>query len=84
MFLLLRRVSPGEYSFASSDGNPGTNGEISKTRCGAWNKEHFREFATDLSEGTTGLTLRSHRRAIRLATIQIFAENAPPALCLLH
>jgi hypothetical protein len=32
--MLFHRVSPGEYSFTSSDGNPGTNGVILKTRCG--------------------------------------------------
>src|SRR3954454_4571935 len=29
-----RRVTPDECGFASSDGNPGTNGATSKTRCG--------------------------------------------------
>src|SRR6266576_5612454 len=28
------RVSPGECGFTSSDGDPGTNGVTSKTRCG--------------------------------------------------
>src|SRR3954465_12027614 len=28
------RVTPDECGFASSDGNPGTNGATSKTRCG--------------------------------------------------
>src|SRR6266702_655115 len=32
--MLLRRVSPGECGFTSSDGDPGTNGATSKTRCG--------------------------------------------------
>src|SRR5882724_1228027 len=29
-----RRVPPGEHDLTSSDGDPGTNGVISKTRCG--------------------------------------------------
>jgi len=29
-----RRVPPGECGFPSSDGDPGTNGATSKTRCG--------------------------------------------------
>jgi hypothetical protein len=43
---LLRRVPPGERDLTSSDGDPGTNGVISKTRCGAWNKDHWRDFAS--------------------------------------
>jgi hypothetical protein len=42
---LLRRVPPGERDLASSDGDPGTNGAISKTRCGAGNKDQIRDFA---------------------------------------
>jgi hypothetical protein len=41
-----RRVPPGERDLTSSDGDPGTNGVISKTRCGAWNKEQIRSFAS--------------------------------------
>ena len=44
----LHRVSPGECSFTSSDGNPGTNGVILKTRCGVWNKDQSRDFATPI------------------------------------
>jgi hypothetical protein len=43
---LLRRVPPGERDLTSSDGDPGTNGVISKTRCGAWNKDDSRDFAS--------------------------------------
>src|SRR5438067_1409431 len=43
---LRRRVPPGECGFTSSDGNPGTNGVISKTRGGAWNKEDSADFAS--------------------------------------
>jgi hypothetical protein len=42
----LCRVSPGECGFTSSDGDPGTNGVIYKTRSGMWNKEHIRGFAS--------------------------------------
>jgi hypothetical protein len=38
-FLSDHRVPPGECGFASSDGNPGTNGVVTKTRCGAGNKD---------------------------------------------
>src|ERR1041384_3291109 len=43
-----RRVPPGECGFTSSDGDPGTNGVISKTRGGAWNKGQFRVFASEV------------------------------------
>src|SRR5262249_18156418 len=43
---LVRRVPPGECSLTSSDGDPGTNGVISKTRCGAWNKDDSDDFAS--------------------------------------
>jgi len=43
---LLRRVPPGERDLTSSDGDPGTNGVISKTRCGAKNKDDSRDFAS--------------------------------------
>src|ERR687887_1363743 len=51
-FLADRRVPPGEYGFTSSDGDPGTNGVISKTRCGAWNKENSSDFASGEFGGT--------------------------------
>src|SRR5213593_1669112 len=41
-----RRVPPGECGLASSDGDPGTNGTISKTRCGASNKREPGIFAS--------------------------------------
>src|SRR5437870_5186948 len=41
-----RRVPPGECGLASSDGDPGTNGVISKTRCGARNKDDPGDFAS--------------------------------------
>jgi len=40
------RVSPGERDLTSSDGDPGTNGVISKTRCGGLNKASIRHFAS--------------------------------------
>jgi len=45
-FLSDRRVPPGECGSTSSDGNPGTNGVIYKTRCGGWNKSKIRDFAS--------------------------------------
>src|SRR5207244_3129611 len=45
-FLSDRRVPPGECGFTSSDGNPGTNGVISKARCGALNKDEISNFAS--------------------------------------
>src|SRR6476660_3806123 len=48
-----RRVPPGEYSLTSSDGDPGTNGVISKTRCGAWNKDPIRDFASAIWSART-------------------------------
>src|SRR5438046_9038995 len=41
-----RRVPPGECGLASSNGDPGTNGVISKTRCGTPNKDQIRNFAS--------------------------------------
>src|SRR6267143_53180 len=82
-FILLRstfilsdcRVSPGECGLTSSDGDPGTNGVILKTRCGAWNKEHQGTFASgDLAEPS----LRRFRPATR--KMSIFSENTKPAL----
>jgi hypothetical protein len=41
-----RWVTPGEYSFASSDGNPGTNSANNlKTRCEGGNEHDFASFA---------------------------------------
>jgi hypothetical protein len=53
-----RRVPPGEYGFASSDGNPGTNGAIFKTRGGAWNKHAIGHFASGASDTIKALSLR--------------------------
>src|SRR5207248_9414698 len=55
-----RRVSPGECGLASSDGDPGTNGVISKTRCEARNKDEIRCFASDIDRKSTRLN-SSHR-----------------------
>jgi hypothetical protein len=46
IILSTRRVSPGECGFTSSDGIPGTNGVISKTRCGTWNQHYRANFAS--------------------------------------
>jgi len=40
------RVPPGERDLTSSDGDPGTNGVISKTRCGGLNKAWIDYFAS--------------------------------------
>jgi hypothetical protein len=40
------RVPPGERDLTSSDGDPGTNGVISKTRCGGLNKAWIEHFAS--------------------------------------
>jgi hypothetical protein len=44
-----RRVPPGERDLTSSDGDPGTNGVISKTRCGGVNKAWIRHFASSVA-----------------------------------
>src|SRR5947207_8109047 len=41
-----RRVTPDECGFTSSDGDPGTNGATSKTRCGTGNQHHKLNFAS--------------------------------------
>jgi hypothetical protein len=45
-----RRVPPGECGFTSSDGDPGTNGVISKTRCGVRNEHYKLNFASGHSD----------------------------------
>jgi hypothetical protein len=41
-----RRVPPGERDLTSSDGDPGTNGVTSKTRCEGQNKACIEHFAS--------------------------------------
>src|SRR6202043_4293428 len=57
-----RRVSPGECGFTSSDGDPGTNGATSKTRCGTGNEHQCENFA---SADFTHLQKEAHARKRR-------------------
>src|SRR5204862_3661183 len=66
-----RRVSPGECGFTSSDGDPGTNGVISKTRCGVENEHHG-------ASNASAIMLRRFRPAIHWR-MPIFSGNAWPA-----
>src|SRR5215471_12331662 len=49
---LLRRVPPGERDLTSSDGDPGTNGVISKTRCELGIKTKFAILQAPVSVGS--------------------------------
>src|ERR1051325_3669656 len=75
-----RRVPPGECGFTSSDGDPGTNGVISKTRGGAWNKGQFRVFASEVfgrarPTGAPSPAVRAARRAVLRSPFNHFVRQ---------
>jgi hypothetical protein len=79
------RVPPGECGFTSSDGDPGTNGVISKTRCGACNKDHLTRFASVFSRARH-FGVRGHVRAFEGDTCRRtpkIARLSVPSLLLL-
>src|SRR5437763_14849050 len=71
------RVTPDECGLTSSDGDPGTNGATSKTRCGTGNEHQRAHFA---SGDFFKLTLRRCRRPVRSPT-KTSSENTARAAC---
>jgi len=72
---LYHRVPPGERDLTSSDGDPGTNGVISKTRCGGWIKlgSGILQAAAWLSTALTFISLTPVFRPVLLPRLYLKA-----------